>query len=228
MEISPFVDRASLLMVKDNLANVLREDILSGKLKPGEAIVEGKWARHLGVAQTSVREAINILTAEGFVQKGSGRSARVTKLSHEDVAQIYEVRSYLESLAAKLAAEKRVPLGSLRQIVADMHAAADQLNLRAFYERDLQFHLSLAAACGNRILEQTLRRIVVPLFAFVIIRLDLSKDADFWRKSIDLHRQILDAIESGDTAFAEHLTRRSMVQFHDATSAVIEPSAPVP
>ena len=187
--------------------------------------MEGKWARQLGVAQTSVREAINILSAEGFVQKGSGRSARVTKLSREDVAQIYEVRTYLESLAVKLAIEKKVPLGSLRQIVADMHAAADQLNLRAFYERDLRFHMGLAAACGNRILEQALRRILVPLFAFVIIRLDLSQDADYWRKSINLHLQILDAIESGDTAFAEHLTRRSMGEFHAATSAVMKPSA---
>jgi DNA-binding FadR family transcriptional regulator len=46
---------------------------------PGEKIVEGAWARQYGVAQLSIREALNILMAEGFVTKGHGRSARVLK-----------------------------------------------------------------------------------------------------------------------------------------------------
>ena len=57
-------------LLKENLAVQLREEILGGRLVPGEKIIEGRWARQLGVAQVSIREALNILAAEGFVTKG--------------------------------------------------------------------------------------------------------------------------------------------------------------
>jgi DNA-binding GntR family transcriptional regulator len=58
-------------MVKDSVAAILREEIISGRLQPGDRIIEGKWAVRLGVAQTSIREALNRLMTEGFVEKGS-------------------------------------------------------------------------------------------------------------------------------------------------------------
>jgi DNA-binding GntR family transcriptional regulator len=61
-----------------------------GTLKPGEKIVERRWADTFGVSQTSIREAINLLATDGFVTKALGRSARVINLSAEDVRQIYE------------------------------------------------------------------------------------------------------------------------------------------
>src|SRR5580765_3544655 len=70
----------SSVLLKESLAAQLREAILSGKLTPGEKIVERRWAGHLGAAQVSVREALNILITEGFVTKGHGRSARVLRL----------------------------------------------------------------------------------------------------------------------------------------------------
>ena len=65
-------DRRTPVLVKQNLATQLREEILAGKISAGAKIVEGTWARHFGVAQSSVREALNILIAEGFVTKGTG------------------------------------------------------------------------------------------------------------------------------------------------------------
>jgi len=59
-------------LLKESLAVQLREAILSGKLAPGEKIIERRWARELGAAQVSVREALNILIAEGFVTKATG------------------------------------------------------------------------------------------------------------------------------------------------------------
>ena len=86
-------------LVKQGLASDLREEIIRGRLAPGQRIVEGHWARKFGVAQTSVREAINLLIAEGFVTKTSGRSARVTSYTEADIAQIYELRAALEGFA---------------------------------------------------------------------------------------------------------------------------------
>src|SRR5712691_10974927 len=90
--------------VKNDLADRLRTEIINGALPRGMRIIEGKWAQKFGVAQGSIREAINILAQDGFVTKESGRSARVIHLSERDVAQLYELRGALEGLAARLAA----------------------------------------------------------------------------------------------------------------------------
>src|SRR5260370_32687753 len=86
-------------LVKHTLAERLRAEIVSGTLKPGSRIVEGTWGRKFGVAQGSIREAINILAQDGFVAKASGRTARVVSLSEDDVLRLYELRGALEVLA---------------------------------------------------------------------------------------------------------------------------------
>jgi len=106
-------------LVKNTLATQLREEIMQGHLAPGQRIIEGYWAERLGVAQTSVREAINLLIAEGFVTKASGRSARVTSYSTADIAHIYELRGALEG---RLTAERKPELGSLETALREMRA----------------------------------------------------------------------------------------------------------
>jgi DNA-binding GntR family transcriptional regulator len=64
------------VLVKTNLAELLREQIMKGSLFPVERIVESNWALRFGVGQASIREAINILAKDGFISKVSGRSAR--------------------------------------------------------------------------------------------------------------------------------------------------------
>jgi DNA-binding GntR family transcriptional regulator len=219
MNVSPFVQSNSYLMVKDNVAAILREHILQGRLNSGDRIVEGKWAAKLGVAQASVREALNILGAEGFVQKGPGRCARVTQLSDEDVAQIYEVRASLEGLAARLVVQKKADLSGLEQILADMTAAAERQNMRAFYDRDLQFHMLVCHQSGNRFLEQDLRRLVVPLFAFVVMH---GRGGLVLRESITQHRTIVDAIRSGDPFFAQNQMEHTLQRFSSATCGVLK------
>src|SRR5580698_11276162 len=97
-------------LIKNHLSNQLRVEILNSSLKPGERIVEGKWAAKFGVAQASIREAINILAQEGFVTKAPNRSARVIHLSEIDVSHIYYLRGAIEGLAARLAARFRQDL----------------------------------------------------------------------------------------------------------------------
>lgn len=216
-----FLDSTNSL-VKDHLASLLREEIISGRLNPGERIVEGKWAQKLGAAQASVREALNILASEGFVEKGSGRSARVTLLTDEDLRQIYELRQVIEGLAARIVTQKQPDLRDLEQVFADMQSAANCKNVRAFYERDLRFHLLICEKAENRYLEQTLKRIIVPLFAFVVLRVHgLARDPEYWNTSIEQHRRIIEALRSGDAFFAEHQVTRTIKKFYDGTYDVL-------
>jgi DNA-binding GntR family transcriptional regulator len=212
-----------LLLVKDNLAAYFREEIISGRFAPGEKLVEVKWAKVLKISQTSVREALNILLAEGFVQKGSGRTAQVTRLADEDITHSYELRGVLEGYAARIVAQKKVHLGELEQTLSDMRSAIECHNLRAFYERDLQFHLLLAEKTGNAMLVQALKRIILPLFAFVVMRVQGTQTQDeHWARSLEQHKRIIDALKTHDPVFAERLITQTIGRFLEETKGVVE------
>ena len=161
--------------------------------------------------------------ASGCPGKGSGRTAQVTKLSDTDVAHSYELRAVLEGYAARIVAQKKVPLGELEQTLSDMRSAIECNNLRAFYERDLQFHVLLAEKTGNRMLVQAVKRIILPLFAFVVIRVQGSRTLeDQWVRSLEQHKRIIDALKTHDPVFAERLVTQTVSTFLEETKVVVE------
>jgi DNA-binding GntR family transcriptional regulator len=211
-----------LLHMKDNLAAYFREEIISGRLAPGEKVVEVRWAKKLSISQTSVREALNILSAEGFVQKGSGRTAQVTQLSDEDVVHSYELRAVLEGYAARVVAAKKPDLAPLEQALEDMRSAILCNNLKAFYERDLHFHVLMAEMTGNKMLVQAVKRIILPLFAFVVIRVQGARTGqEQWMRSLEQHKRIIDALRTHDPVFAERLVVQSVDSFLKETRQVV-------
>src|SRR5258708_20977715 len=139
---------------------------MNGSLPRGVRIVEGKWAQKFGVAQGSIREAINILAIEGFVNKESGRSARVIHLTERDVAQLYELRGALEGLAARLAVQMRPDLSKIQSAGNSMRQAANDGNCEALLQYDLQFHLGLCELSGNPFIVEQSRRLLGPCFSF--------------------------------------------------------------
>lgn len=86
-------------LIKNHLSGELRSEILNGSLKPGECIVEGKWAAQFSAAQASIRGAVNILAQAGFVTKVPVRSARVIHLSETDVGHMCLFRGAIENAA---------------------------------------------------------------------------------------------------------------------------------
>lgn len=201
-------------LVKEALAATLREKIVSGALEPGEVIVEGKWAAQLGVAQGSVREALNMLASEGFVRKIPGHRATVIKFGHEDVRQIYRLRSYMEGLAARLVVEQRADISEVDRAWADMNSAAVSGNIRELVNADLRFHLLLCEQSGNRFLFEHAQRLLVPLFAFVLMRVYTNRrGSQPWAASFGLHARILDVIQMGDPFIAEQVVMRATDTF---------------
>jgi len=147
-----------------------------------------------------------------------GRSARVVVLSEEDVIQIHQVRTSLESLGARLVAARRPDLSELEQAMADMYSAVQCENARIYCERDLRFHLLLCEKSGNHFLLEHLRRLIVPLFAFIVVRAHAAMDdRERWLKSYEEHGQILKAIRSGDPDHAEREMVRIVQKFSQDT-----------
>lgn len=212
--------------LKQDVAARLREQILLGRLAPGQRIVESFWASRFGVAQISIREAINLLIAEGFVSKATGRSARVIQFSHDDVRMIYEVRGVLEGLAARLAAERKADLAQLEDALSAMRRAIRAGSTRELLNADLEFHLELCRLSGNDVLFQHAKSLLIPLFAFASMRVASMREAGkAWQKDLARHKLILDVIREGDPTAAESVIRAALKQFGDRAHAIWDTTA---
>ena len=201
-------------LVKHTLAERLRAEIVSGALKPGVRIVEGTWGRKFGAAQGSIREAINILAQEGFVAKASGRSARVVSLSEDDVRRQYELRGALEGLAGRLAAEHKADTAALQKAINSMRHSAKRNRAPELLDADLAFHLELCRLSGNEYLLEHARRILLPFFAFVRIRVVASgQGTSPWDRELEAHQRILDLVREGEGRVVEQYIQQVMARF---------------
>jgi len=213
-------------LLKEQLAAELKDAILQGRLRPGERIIEGAWAREFGVAQASVREAINLLIAEGFLVKNAGRSARVIQYSAQDIAHLYQVRAVLEGLAAQLAASTEADLTNLTAALARMEEAAGRGEVRELLDADLAFHLALAEASGNPVLVDTLERLLRPLFGFVLLRMVETQETTLrWTSDLPRHSQIIALIRDSNPIVARQYVEHCVGQFAVSSHSVWWPDA---
>src|SRR4030095_13504060 len=191
-----FPEQLTSITKKDRVADLIKGAILSGKLKPGDRIVELKIAKELDVGTTSVREALFELERQGFVRRINNKGAYVTELSANDTRQIYRLRAELEGLAVELLTEhvQDADIEALEKIIDEMKRLAREDNLIQFYEADLQFHKTLWQLSRNQYLIDCLARIVVPLFAFYIMR--TGADPAQMMSGAEHHERIVDAIKT--------------------------------
>jgi DNA-binding GntR family transcriptional regulator len=134
----------------DSIAHALREDILAGRLGPGERLVEEAIAKRYGVSRVPVREALNRLQSEGFVTIVRYRGAAVSETLIQDGRELLQIRRGLEVLAAQLAAENR------GGAVAEELAGVAEDHHHEHGSDGPSFHELVAAASGNRQLVEML------------------------------------------------------------------------
>jgi DNA-binding GntR family transcriptional regulator len=117
----------------------------------------------------------------------------------EDALQIFRVRKELEGLAVELAVQQMSAkdLDILQGLVDAMKTAAETSDIERFYHTDLEFHRTLWQLSQNRYLASSLETLVVPLFAFFLIRTRLDYTVDLLG-SAQRHHQLLDSIRNGD------------------------------
>ena len=136
----------------------LRNDILRGKYKKGDELVECTIGKEMGVSRTPVREAIRQLELEGLVQLIPNKGAFVTGISSKDVMDMYLIRAKLEGLCAAMAAEHvtEEQLEKMEEtiLLSDFHV--EKGNFEQVCQQDGEFHKLLYEASGSRILAHTL------------------------------------------------------------------------
>jgi DNA-binding GntR family transcriptional regulator len=168
----PIFQKIEPISKKARIVTSLREAIVSGAIKSGEQIVEGKLAQELGVGQGLIREALIELEHQGFVQRTPFSGTQVTELTLRDAQQIYELRIELEPLAFFLAGPNvhGQHISELKEMAERATIASKAGDLGAFFENHLAFRKKVWTLSGNRYLQQILERVVIPLYALYVIR----------------------------------------------------------
>ena len=192
----------------------LRNLILSGKLRPGERIVELKIARQLGIGQPTAREALLLLESEGLVQRSPNRGCSVTSLSVKEINQIYTIRVELEPLAAELAVDNAANWdpGILRSATERLAESARSGDLELWHRRDLEFHQTLWRLADNPFLEKALNQTSVPFFAFAELVFLQTQPRDLVHQAAQ-HEVFVSAILSGDREEARRRTKKVLTEF---------------
>jgi DNA-binding GntR family transcriptional regulator len=173
----------------------LRRQVLSGRLLPGSRLVESSLAVSLKVSRTVIREVIKQLELEGLVKITPYKGAEVSRLSLQDIEELYVIQAALEGLAGSLAAQKMT-----QEDIQQLRSVHERLkkNVRKdpgeWQKLNIAFHQFFIDKCGNRRLHG-------------LIKTHRDQFARYWRiilsipgqreRSNDDHEKILKALDRG-------------------------------
>lgn len=194
------------------VADKLRKWIINGDLAPGQRLIEADLRKSLDASRSTLREVLIQLNGEGLVELVHQRGAFVTRLSEKELSDLFGVRERLEGYAAFLAAQN-VDKGDNRRWLKDQRQLWRDADMSNNYPRHLQenvpFHEGIVRMSGNNRLASMLGRMQIPS---VRQRFFDAFEPEHWRKSVDEHLAVIDALLAGDgrraeTAMREHVRR---------------------
>ncbi len=184
----------------------LKKDIMSGVYSPNERLVEAPLTRVLGVSRNTLRTVLARLEHEGLVVLEPNRGGRVRAFSLAEAHDMLRVREVLEGLVAGLAAARATAeqRARLKEIVAETEQALKDDDVMRSSALNRQFHELLVEAAGSTQAASALDSLHFPLvkFQFQVTLVPGRK-----QESLEEHRDLLHAIEAGDTAAAERAGR---------------------
>ena len=209
MGAAPDAGAAIALVRQQSLTSLVQREIerriIAGELEPGAKLNEAELAAAMGISRGPVREAFRALEQAGLVHTEKNRGVFVRQVSLEEANEIYEVRAALEAQIGRLAATRigAQQLERLRGIVKRMHAVGRSRDPDAYFPLNLEFHETLAEACGNRALATNYRRVVNELNLYR--RQAILRNVEIIPVSTKEHEAIVAAVAQGDAALAERL-----------------------
>ena len=203
-----------------NLYTRLMEDILSGKLKNGDKLTEQRICDEYRVSRTPVRESLRQLEADGLVENIPNRGAFVTRLSSQDIGDIFALRESAEILAVRWAIERitEEELAKLTETFEFMTFYTKKNDATRMLSINMAFHKIIYEATHNRMLRRQLStyqmflKHSVPVIYYSIEQLE---------ELLEEHRAIFSAFrnhdpEAGELAMRAHLKNEIRRQKRDS------------
>jgi len=183
--------------------NLLKQDILSCVLEPGQQIVQAQIAEKYNLGLTPTREALKRLEQEGFVQSVPRFGYIVSPVTLSDLHELFELRLILETAAVRLAVE-RAPddrLAEIVQLAGARYVYRDRDSYSAYLAQNTRFHTAIALAGGNRRLADSVAKVLDELTRVFHMALDLRDSAD---EKVRDHVNLAQAIAARDMEQALH------------------------
>jgi GntR family transcriptional repressor for pyruvate dehydrogenase complex len=223
--------------LRDGVLETLTEAILDGRLKAGDPLpAEGRLAASFGISKQVAREAIRELAAMGVVHIQQGKPTRVREIHPEPLGRFFrfavrenrdgmreavELRRVFEPPVAALAAQRRTDadIARLRHLIERMRAALE--DMPAWIEADLDFHETLVAMAGNRLLR--LQSVALrPIFREILEAFNAvgrGRTRSDCEATLHRHERIADAVIAGDAVAARDAME---LHFEAADQAIAE------
>lgn len=180
-----------------DLAKLLGDDIIFGRLAPGTRLIEDNLIARFRVTRHFVRQAFVELERTGIVVREKNKGVAVRSLTPREVSQIYEVRELLQRQAAL-----RIPLPAPAAVIAHLQQLHDDYgrhlrarNFRGVHEANDAFHLAMFAACGNKYLVESIKHY---MWLSLPVRSKKTADYDYALASEKEHGLIIQLMKGTD------------------------------
>ena len=207
-----------VLATQPNLAEQVRQaivsEIASGKLKPGERIIQEQIAQELGVSRQPVQQALLLLKNQGVLRDAAGRGLLVTSLDPTQVRQMYDIRAVIEGLAFRKAAEsnpeRAKKLGPA--LIQNGRKSVKSGLVAQMIAADIKFHDFIYALSDNPLIAPAMQvqwTNTQRVMGEVLMRDETPRD--IW----DQHEALLKAVVAGNGEGAEALARQHITQAAD-------------
>lgn len=191
----------------DAVAGELRRRLLAGEYSGGEELRDTDLTVEFGAARPTVRAAVQTLVADGLLERGRGRSARVRSFSAADAVDLYRLRRPIELAAVRLVVQEQPPLDRVRAALREFTALPDRVGWDKVADADIAFHRAVLTAAGSPRLLRTFNE------AGAELRLLIAQLRPAYRGARQIaaeHEVLLAALRSGRKrdavqAWKEHL-----------------------
>lgn len=211
--------------LEETIYREIKRAIVTRSLGPGAPLQEQELADYFGTSRTPIRAAFRRLEQERLIQIIPNRGTFVVNPSREEIAQVFQVRTHLEALATRLAAERITPeqLERGRQLIAEEREAFANNQPGEIFRISTEFHELIAAASGNA----WLRDLISQSIARCVIYLAFFDDIDpAHPRSPGWHQSILNALAAHDADEASRLMSEHVIHLEkDLTRSPVVPPA---
>ena len=197
--------------IRELVYEEIKNHILSGYYRPGQRLIETNLAEELNVSRTPIRDALNRLEAEGLITSSPTRGLTVTKLSKDDIKDLYQARAVLEGLAAKLAAlmateeELRDFSNFIQKMELIYRKNKDAKNVKEIVTSNNQFHRIICQMSKNKVVFKMLADLENPI---TLVRSTSWVNDERKHETFLEHRSIAEAILGRDPEKAQKIAEQ--------------------
>ena len=193
------------MRISEEIAEQLRDEIISGVYKPRERLTEIELSKKYNVSRTPIREAIKHLEAGGLIKVEPYHGAVIAELDVGEIRDIYEVRGVLEGAAALLAIPHITEdvFTKLDESIEKMELYAKEKKNILYAQENETFHRLIYSCCRNKVLVGVIEDL---LERTALFRRLSFRSASYIKRAIADHKNLLKALRSGDAAKVQKLS----------------------